>query len=55
MMYLCSVVSHLSNYGRCQSNKIIDTGVILIGDTIQENQCLNLAEMMRCQVIRLWE
>ena len=28
----------------------IDTGVILIGDAIQANQCLVLVEIKRCQV-----
>ena len=41
----------MAGVSRCFSaNKIIGTGVILIGDTIQTNQCLDLAEMM-CHVI----
>ena len=28
----------------------VDTGVILIGDVIQENQCLALAGIKGCQV-----
>ena len=48
MTYLCSVVSELSNYDRRQSVfsacRTTDTGVIVIGDTMQANQCLVLAE-----------
>ena len=47
-MYLCSMVSEpLSNYDRCQS---LFFCVILIGDAIQANQCLVLAELKGCQV-----
>ena len=32
---------------------MIDTGVILIGDAIQANECMVLAEIKGCQV-RYW-
>ena len=52
MVYLCSVVSELSNHGRCQVVFFlrIDTGVILIDDAIEANECLVLAEIKACQV-----
>ena len=47
MMYLCSVVSELSNVWQVSVGVFlhIDSGVILIGDAIQANQCLVLAEI----------
>ena len=49
MMYLCSVVSELSNYDSCQSVHLhINAGVILPGDAIQANKCLVLGEIKGC-------
>ena len=46
------MVSELSNNDRCQSVLFLrlDTGVVLIDDAIQANQCLILAEIKGCQV-----
>ena len=41
-MYLCTAASELSNY-----DTHIDTGVSLIGDVIQESQCLIIAELQK--------
>ena len=46
-MHLCSAVSQLSNYDRCQS---MFWCVILIGDAFQVNQCLVLTEIKGCHV-----
>ena len=55
MIYLCSVVSELSKYDIFKSMFFlrIDTGVIFIGNIIQINQCLVLAERKGCRV-RYW-
>ena len=47
-MYLCTAASELLNYDRG-----IDRGVILIGDVIQESQCLILAELEKLSGVRL--
>ena len=45
----CQLTASVS---RCFSAyRIIDTCVILIGDTIHTNQCLDRAEIMTCRVI----
>ena len=55
-MYLCAVVSELSSYDRCQSCVFlcIDTGVILIDDAIQANQCVDKQKLNKGCQVRDW-